>query len=322
MTTQTACAERLAADGDAPLALAFVVNGLSGSDETGGRIELLRRLMDADGRPYRVETIDEGHALADAVARAADWAVAQGGAVVASGGDGTLNAVAHAVLQAGCPMGVVPQGTFNYFARAHGIPTEPEAALRQLLASRAQPVQFGLMNEHIFLVNASLGLYPQLLQDREAFKRQFGRTRLNALIAALGTILREHRYWTLELDLSGKEWVVRTSTLFVGNNVLQLAQVGLPQSEAVAQGALAAVMVRPVGRLAMLGLALRGALGSLGDADSVIDFAFRRMTVRPARGAPVRRVRVAIDGEVLTLHTPLTFQVGPTPLMLLMPPPP
>ncbi|HEX6362493.1 MAG TPA: diacylglycerol kinase family protein, partial [Albitalea sp.] len=293
--------ERAAADAAPAPVLAFVVNSLSGNEETHARIELLQRVMDEDGRPYRLERIDDGGTVSATVRRAANWAAAHGGAVVAAGGDGTQNAVANAALQAGCPMGVVPQGTFNYFARANGIPTDPEAALRQLLAAAPVPVQVGRMNDRIFLVNASLGLYPQLLQDREAFKHQFGRNRFNAMLAALGTILREHRHWTLELDVGGEAYVVRTSTLFVGNNVLQLQQVGLPQAEAVARGALAAVMVKPVGRLEMLGLALRGALGTLGDADSVVDFAFRRLTVRPARRARARRLRVAVDGEVLTL---------------------
>jgi diacylglycerol kinase family enzyme len=48
---------------------------------------------------------------------AAAAAVARGTAVIAVGGDGSLNTVAQAAHAAGCPMGVIPYGTFNYFAR-------------------------------------------------------------------------------------------------------------------------------------------------------------------------------------------------------------
>jgi diacylglycerol kinase family enzyme len=217
-------------------------------------------------------------------------------------------------------MGVVPQGTFNYFARTHGIPTDTEAAARGLLQARVSPVQVGLLNDRVFLVNASLGLYPQLLQDREAFKQQFGRYRFNAVLAALGTILRQHREWTLELDLGERSVTVRTVTLFVCNNRLQVEQLGLPQAPATGAGALAAVMVRPMGRLGMLGLAVRGALGRLAEASNAVDFAFRRLSVAPAHGQRVRSLRVAMDGEVLHLRTPLTFAVAPRPLQLLVPP--
>ncbi|NML18851.1 diacylglycerol/lipid kinase family protein [Azohydromonas caseinilytica] len=302
---------------NAEMPLAIVVNCGSGHQETQARIETLRRVMLEAGRRHEIWRIDEEHSPQEVAAHAVDWAVTHSGAVVAAGGDGTLNTLAQAVLPTGRPMGVVPQGTFNYFARSHGLATDTEEAARQLLAARPRPVQVGLLNDRVFLVNASLGLYPQLLQDREAFKRQFGRYRFNAMLAALGTILRHHHEWTLELELGDRSVTVRTATLFVSNNRLQVEQLGLPEAAAAGAGALAAVMVRPVGRLGMLGLALRGALGRLAEASNAVDFAFRRLTVSPGIGRRARRLQAAIDGEVLWLHTPLTFTVSPTPLQLL-----
>ena len=108
---------------------------------------------------------------------------------------------------------------------------------------------------------------------------------------------------------------MRTATLVVGNNPLQLQQLGLPEVRAVQQGQLAAIAVRPVGLLAMVWLLLHGALGCLGDADNVVNFAFERLTVWPYG----RRLKVALDGEVAWLDTPLVFQVAPHALPLLMP---
>ncbi|HSN80882.1 MAG TPA: diacylglycerol kinase family protein, partial [Rhodoferax sp.] len=71
-------------------------------------------------------------------------------------GDGTLNTVAQAAHAVGCAMGVVPQGTFNYFARTHGIPVDPREAVRLLLHAAPQPVQVDGVNDRVFLVNASL----------------------------------------------------------------------------------------------------------------------------------------------------------------------
>jgi len=97
---------------------------------------------------------------------AAAAAVARGTAVIAVGGDGSLNTVAQAAHAAGYAIGVIPYGAFNYFARSHGIPTEPAAALRPLLDARPMPVQVAAINDRVFLVIASLGVYPELLQDR------------------------------------------------------------------------------------------------------------------------------------------------------------
>ena len=65
--------------------------------------------------------------------------------------------------------------------------------MQALLHETAQPVQVGLVNDRVFLVNASLGLYPQLLEDREAWKKRLGRSRLVATGAGLISLLRGYR---------------------------------------------------------------------------------------------------------------------------------
>ena len=135
----------------------------------------------AAGRTLQLLEVRQPGQLQALARQAVQAAQADGGVVVAVGGDGTLNAVAQAVLGSGCAFGVLPQGTFNYFSRTHGIPSDTGEALRVLLTDQPQPVQVGLVNGRVFLVNASLGLYPRLLHDREAWKQQLGRHRLVAL---------------------------------------------------------------------------------------------------------------------------------------------
>lgn len=150
-----------------------------------------------------------------------------------AGGDGTINAVLQAVLPTRRPFGIIPQGTFNYSSRAHGIPLDSAEATKSLLTARVEPVQVGMVNDRAFLVNASLGLYPQLLQDREEYKRQYGRQRSVAMYAGLVTLLREHRQWIVEVQHEQGSETLRTPTIFVGNNALQLEQIGLEQAEDV-----------------------------------------------------------------------------------------
>lgn len=157
---------------------------------------------------------------------AAAAAVASGTAVVAVGGDGSLNTVAQAAHAAGCVMGVIPHGIFNYFARTQGIPTDPVAAMGLLLDARPTTVQVAAINDQVFLVNASLGIYPELLQDREAYTARFGRSRWVAFVAACATLLRAQRRLRLHIERGATERDVQTLTLFVGNNRLQLQQFG------------------------------------------------------------------------------------------------
>ena len=80
-------------------------------------------------------------------------------------------------------------------------------------------------------------------------------------------------------------------------------------------------MLRPVGTLAMIRLMLQGAMGTLGEAQSVERFEFDRMVVKPSLTPGRRGVKVAFDGEVTTLRAPLDFRVLAKPLYLLKPQP-
>lgn len=74
-------------------------------------------------------------------------ALATHSAVIAVGGDGTINTVAQAAHAVGCTMGVIPEGTFNYFAREHGVPPVRDAALHWLLDAQPELVQISAVNE-------------------------------------------------------------------------------------------------------------------------------------------------------------------------------
>ena len=272
------------------------------------------------GRAVEFLQINDAAQISQIAQRAVALAQARKGVVVAAGGDGTISAVAGAVLGSGCPFGVLPEGTFNYFGRAHAIPQDTAAAARALLGASISLVQVGQVNGRIFLVNASVGLYPQLLEDREAWKRKWGRSRFVAFVSGIATLLRWRKQLPLQIETAGQTRSLRTPTLFVGNNQLQLARVGIDeeQVDAVEAGELAAIAVRPIGTLAMLGLLLRGVLGRLGDADNIHSFSFRRLRVTPKSR---KRIKVATDGETVWMQPPLVFQVADQPLLLLVPAP-
>jgi len=305
---------------DAPFFI--VLNAGSGHSETEMRISTINEVMDAGGRVCHLEVVDEPERIEQIAKDMAAKAVASGGVLVAAGGDGTINTVAHQAVLAGCAFGVLPQGTFNYFGRTHGIPEDLAEAVHALLRAKIKPVQVGMLNDKIFLVNASVGLYPALLEEREHDKREFGRSRVVAFLSAIKMTLRAHRHLQIRLELDGKEQRLRTTTLFVGNNRLQMEQVGMEQlTDAVEDGQLAALAPKPMGKLGLLGLLVRGALGKLGGADDVVAFSFKRMTVRTPSLYGRKRLKVAVDGEVSKMATPFEFRVLEGRLKLLLAPP-
>jgi diacylglycerol kinase family enzyme len=303
--------------------LQFVINAVAGSSDAQTKGEVINAALRAGARRGDLLYCSPGE-LAGVAQAAAAKAIATRTAVIAVGGDGTLNTVAQAAHAVGCALGVVPQGTFNYFARTHGIPVQPAQAARLLLEWAPSPVQVAAVNDRVFLVNASLGLYPDLLEDREAYKARFGRSRWVAFVAACATLLRAQRQLRLHIETAGTARDVQALTLFVGNNRLQLQQFGAQPPDTIAgtpgDGSIAALMLRPIGVWSMIRLMLHGAMGTLGEVQSVERFEFEHLVVMPTLRPGHRRVKVAFDGEVTRMRAPLVFRVLAKPLYLLMPP--
>ncbi len=309
-------------DIDPASALLFVINNGAGATDLEAKRAVINAALEEAGRAGELLVCSPSE-LPGVAAQAAARAVAHNTAVIAVGGDGSLNTVAQAVYAAGGVVGVIPYGTFNYFARTHGIATEPAVAVRDLLTAPVRPVQVSAVNDTVFLVNASLGLYPELLEDREAYKKRFGRSRWVAFAAACTTLLKAQRKLRLHIELGATVRDIRALTLFVGNNRLQLTQLGVAPDDSVAgtpgHGSLAAVVLRPISTRSMLRLMLHGAMGTLSEAAGVDQMEFEHMVVNPTLAYGKRKVKVAFDGEVALMQAPLDFRVLAKPLYLLKP---
>lgn len=306
-----------AADRGAGRELFIVLNRGSGSLQMEAKREAIDAVLNQAGRPHRFVPVERNGIVA-ACDQAARLAAAHSGVLVAAGGDGTVNCAAQAALRHGCPLGVLPQGTFNLFAREHGIPLDPEMAVRALLGAQPEPVQVGLVNERVFVVSASVGLYPKLLEDREAVKQQLGRRRWIAMLAGLVSLFEWRWQLTLDAELDGRTARLRTPSLFVCNNRVQLQRLGIDDAvvHQVGHGHVAGLLAHPLGAWSKLKLLWHAVVGQLHEARELDAFSLRSLSVT-TRAA--RKLKVATDGEVHWMELPLRFCVSPQPLLLMVP---
>ncbi|MBE7367895.1 diacylglycerol/lipid kinase family protein [Ramlibacter pallidus] len=296
----------------------IVLNEGSGKEEKGGVREAIEAELQRAGRRYQFVPVPPGEIL-QACQQAAKLASEQGGVLVGAGGDGTINCAAQAALTHDCPLGLIAQGTFNLFARELGLSLDAAEATRFLLHAAPEPVQVCLANEKVFLVNASVGLYPKLLADREEVKQRLGRRRWIAMLAALKSLLEWRLQLTLDSEMDGELAQLRTASVFLCNNRLQLQRVGIQDYvvEQVGQGRMACLLVPTMRWWAKLRMVASAAFGTLGDDGRIQAFPLRSITVS-SRNA--RRLKVATDGEVQFMELPIRFTVSPKPLRVMLPP--
>jgi len=297
------------------LPITVIMNAASGSGHAPTERSVIEEVLGQSGRDAQVWTAPHPRELPALAELAAD---SRGGILAGAGGDGTLNAVASVARAHDLPFGLIPLGTFNYFARQLGIPLPPAAAASNLVEGAIRPVAIGDVNGHLFLNNASIGLYRRLLERREIDKRRFGRSRAVALLSGIAFLLREHRPYQLVLNIDKKQVKLSTLTVFFGRNALQMEQLGLDEALCVARGELAVLALRDVGRAELLRLALRGALARLETAENLQQGCASEVRVERI-GAESRRLRVAIDGESVLCRLPLVVRSIPDGLKVVTP---
>ena len=282
--------------------------GGSFAEGVAARIEEALAKAGVDSEVLVVEGKDCAAAAADHVKKGAEL-------VIAAGGDGTMGAVAGELARSKAAMGILPLGTLNHLARDLGIPAGLDEAAKVIAAGQSRRIDIAEVNGRTFVNNASIGLYPLMVIDRDAQRSRLGRSkRLAMLVASLRTMARFHSR-RLRLSVDGSEARVDTPLLFVGNNDYQLALPGPGRREAIDDGELCVMVMRSKSLPGFLAATGRALLGIERRDDMVRLEGVKELGVDSTRS----HLTVAMDGETLALSPPLTFRIRPKALTVIVP---
>jgi diacylglycerol kinase family enzyme len=285
-----------------------LINLNSGSNNKEFARRKLKEIFQASGIEVRFSLARTGTELVN-LARLAAESSSQ--IVVAGGGDGTVNAVASVLVHTDKMLGVLPLGTLNHFAKDLRIPLDLEGSAATIIAGHTTKVDVGAVNDHIFVNNSSLGLYPSIVTERQ--KLRFGKW--PAFVWAAFSVLRRYPFLDISLIAAGKKFRSRTPFVFVGNNEYQMEGFNIGTRARLDVGVLSVYMTLRTGRLGLLRLALRAVMGGLRQEKD-----FLALTTREARIETRHRIfRVAMDGEVFRLASPLNYRLHPLALQVLVP---
>ena len=293
--------------------LAIIVNNKSGDGPEGpAREQALGDALAAQGVEATIHSTRKG----EEIGSLADRLVREGArALVAAGGDGTIAAVAGTCHAAGVPLGIIPLGTFNYFARSHAIPQDVDGAVAILKAAQTREISLAAINDQLFLNNASIGLYPAILDLREDIYARYGRSRAMAYWSVIKALMALPLAQRLRLEVDGETRTVRTPLAFAAVSAYQLDEFGIEGADAVRKGKIALLLAKPEGRLALVRSAWRVARRKpRKDMDFDLITA-ENIVLRPPR----RRPLVARDGEKSRMRAPLHVRRLDKPLTLFVP---
>ena len=150
--------------------IAFIVNPISGTKTKNRVAKLIRELLDPQlFAPTLVVTEYAGHASQ----LAQQFALQEYYAVVAVGGDGTVNEVASGLLGSNTALGIIPNGSGNGFARHLDISTRMNRAIEMLNSSEVIHVDYGLVNDIPFFSTFGVGFDAVVAHDFADSSRGF-----------------------------------------------------------------------------------------------------------------------------------------------------
>jgi diacylglycerol kinase family enzyme len=292
--------------------LTVILNKAAGAEKEGALRDRLIEIFQQHGIKAEVRMVQGGNGitkLAKTAARDGSFAVAAGG------GDGTVSAVASALVDSECALGVLPVGTLNHFAKDLRIPLDVEKAAQTIATGEIRRIDVGEANGKIFINNSSLGLYPSMVRGREQEQR-LGRGKWMALFWATLAVLRRHPLLLVRLTSGdGQQFTRRTPVVFIGNNQYEMKGFEIGSRPSLDRGKLAVYVAHQDSAGTLIRMGVEAILGRLHRG---VDFDFlstEKLQIEATRGT----IQVATDGEVSTFVPPLLYRIRPLALRVIVP---
>lgn len=233
--------------------------------------------------------------------------------VVVVGGDGTVASAAGALVGSTVELAVIPGGTLNHFAKHLGIPTNHAAARELAVTGATRPTSVGRVNGRVFVNTSSVGAYVGYVRLREQLEPWLGY--LAASFVASLRVFAQLRTIGVTLLVEGEEHHVATPLVFVGVGERELGREWM--AARYGKRGLHVLVVHGRGRARLLALAFAAAARGTHAVEAFPDvdgFVVDRCTVAPRHAG-----RVALDGELAWLGTPLKYEVLKDALLVVTP---
>jgi diacylglycerol kinase family enzyme len=292
--------------------IVVMINRKAGGETEEGFEATLVQLFREFGRDCIILHPEEGVDLRERLASAN---LTENAVVVAGGGDGTVGSIAAELAGTDKVLAVLPMGTLNHFAKDMGIPLDLRGAVRTAAQGRVSRIDVGEVNGRVFVNNSGLGIYPQIVSQREAEQQQRGIGKWPAFARATFSALRRYPFLKLRIRVGGEERLLKTACVFVGNNEYQMSGLKMGARTCINSGKLGFYVANRTGRLGLVRLGLRAIVGRLNQAKDFESFCIEEAWVESGK----RTLLVATDGEVTRMKTPLHYRIRPGALQVLVP---
>lgn len=297
--------------------LALLLNEKSGTFRTLDLDDFTReaeRILADHGHEVTVERVGGGD-LIKAIQRMAR--IKGLDALLVGGGDGTISASAAQAFTLGFPVGVVPAGTMNLYARSLMLPMDPLEAITALAGGTVRKVDIATADDRPFVHQFSVGLHARLVRLRNArdFASRYGK--MAATLSALLDVIRNPPSFNVITDDGNGTRTRKVSAVSVSNN--RFNDQPVPYADVLDEGVLGLYHASAMTSREMLSLTLDATMRRMQENESIEVTTAREVHLKFPK---LRRdSRASIDGELVKLAPEVTLRCHPGALSVLAPSP-
>lgn len=238
--------------------------------------------------------------------------------IIASGGDGTVSAVAGALVNTDIPLGIIPRGTANAFCMALGIPsiTPIRSACDVILAAKTRVIDVGRCNERIMILLAGVGYEAETIEraDRET-KNRWG---VLAYMMAGWRQLNEQQLFDIEIEIDGVAKTFQAGAITIANAAPPTSFLAQGLGKVIMNDGLLEVMIitsKNRRQIVNAGVRMFGSAIFQTPAQHEDTIALRTKRVKISTDPPQK---VVLDGEIIGT-TPIEVECIPNGLTVLAP---
>lgn len=234
--------------------------------------------------------------------------------ICAAGGDGTISTVAGSLSGTDIPLGVIPLGTLNHFAKDLNIPLDLKEAVKVISKNKIIKIDIGEVNGKKFINNSSIGLYPKMVKKREKSEK-LGGSKWTAMGLAFANIFNRFPLMKVIVRSNEKSLNCKTPYVFIGNNEYSTDLFNVGSREKITEGILGLYFPNSTTRFSMFRFALHGLLNKLDQQKDFTIVITKELSIEIKK----KKIDVAIDGEVIILTSPLKYKIHPFDLKVIVP---
>ena len=291
-----------------------IFNSSSGTAiETGLTGDELHDRLKAEGHEATIDA-DDARALDD---RIADAMASDAETLVAAGGDGTVTALAGAIVDSDKTLAILPMGTANLLARDLNIPLDLEEWLSNLARMEPRHIDVGAVNGQTFLHKVVIGFVPGIAAGRELLRGREGvGAKLGFLRYFFRRLFRSRRLAVEITHADGERQIHRVQAVAVASNAYEEGFARFFSRPRLDAGILTLYILKHLGLRDLFRLSLGFLFGRWRSDEALQVESVAAVTIRSRK----KTLKVMLDGEIVALEPPLAFSIRPGALKVLAPP--